>query len=73
MRRHREVTPVQYFHAFPFRTLVVLLAFVPPILVVSWWAFAGGEEETAVIGTVVFAVTAVCIGSRAVVYLNTRM
>jgi hypothetical protein len=55
------------------RTLLILMAFVPPVLAACWWAFAGGDEEAAVFGGVVFASVAVWLGSRAVIYLNTRM
>jgi hypothetical protein len=58
---------------FHLRTLLILMAFVPPILAALWWAFTGGDEESAVFGGVVFAAVAVWLGSRAVMYLNTRM
>jgi hypothetical protein len=51
----------------------MVLALGPPVLAVSWWAIASGDEEAAVMGGVVVFAIAVWIGSRAVIYLNTRM
>ena len=58
---------------FRLHTLLILMAFVPPILAASWWAFTRGDEEMAVFGGVVFTAAAVWLGSRAVTFLNTRM
>jgi hypothetical protein len=54
-------------------TLLILMAFVPPVLAACWWAFTGGDEETAVFGGVVFTAASVWLGSRAVIFLNTRI
>jgi hypothetical protein len=54
------------------RTLLIVLAVGPPVLAIGWWAFAF-EEAPGIICTIAFAVIAVWLGSRAVIYLNTRM
>jgi uncharacterized membrane protein len=72
--------PVDHDHStaalamrYRLHTLLIVLALGPVVLAVSWWALTGGKEEQAVIGAVVFTVIAVWFGSRAVIYLNTRM
>ena len=57
---------------YSLRSLLIALALMPLLLAVAWWTFSS-EEAMGLIVSIGLFVVAVWLGSRAVIFLNTRM
>jgi hypothetical protein len=57
---------------FSLRSLLIAVALLPPLVAVGWWAFSS-EEVLSLVCTISLFVIAVWVGSRAIIFLNTRM